>query len=126
MNGNSEDVVYKYYQAYCDSDRESIEEVVGDEFYFTSPTDNKIDRVSYFKHCWPNNRTISDFKFIRVLPDGDSVVVTYEGVSLKGNKFRNTEVLTLKNNKVVEVEVYFGWSIPHEVEKGKTKMNHSK
>jgi len=27
---------------------------------------------------------------------------------------RNTEIFTLRNGKIVDVEVYFGWSIPHE------------
>ena len=35
-----------------------------------------------------------------------------------GGRFRNTEIITLRNGKITEVEVYFGWSIPHEAKPG--------
>ena len=44
--------------------------------------------------------------------------VTYEGRRSTGNPFRNTEIMTLRNGKIVEVEVYFGWSIPHKAKLG--------
>lgn len=31
-----------------------------------------------------------------------------------GGRFRNTEILTVPNQQIVETEVYFGWSIPHK------------
>jgi hypothetical protein len=33
-------------------------------------------------------------------------------------RFRNTEILTVRNGKIVEAEVYFGWTIPHEAAEG--------
>ena len=30
----------------------------------------------------------------------------------------NTEILKVRDGKIVEVEVYFGWSVPHEVPAG--------
>ena len=45
---------------------------------------------------------------------GEQVFVTYEGQG-KQTRFRNTEVLTLRDGKIAEIEVYFGWSVPHEV-----------
>ena len=35
-----------------------------------------------------------------------------------GKPLRNTEIVTVRNGKIVEVEVYFGWSIPHEAPAG--------
>ena len=58
------------------------------------------------------------FDFINLVPDGDRVFATYEGRSTNGKRFRNTEVLTVREGKIVEVEVYFGWSIPHEAQAG--------
>ena len=42
----------------------------------------------------------------------------YEGRNTSGKIFRNTEVLTVRNEKIVEVEVYFGWSNPHKAQAG--------
>ena len=44
--------------------------------------------------------------------------VTYEGEDNTGRRFRNTEILTVRDDKIVEAEVYFGWSIPHGAPRG--------
>ena len=106
------------YEAYVRKDRAAIEELIDAEFHFTSPLDNRIDRKTYFERCWPNNEHIVRFEFIHVLPHGEKVFVTYEGTNTSGHGFRNTEILTVRQEKIVEVEVYFGWSIPHEAPEG--------
>jgi len=107
------------YQAYVDKDRALIESLVGEDFHFTSPLDNRLDRATYFARCWPNSRAITGFKLVRCVHDGDDkVFVTYEGRSHAAKAFRNTEVLTIRGGKLLEAEVYFGWSLPHEAPAG--------
>jgi hypothetical protein len=48
----------------------------------------------------------------------DRAFVSYEGRTLSGERFRNTEILTVRDGKIVDVEVYFGWSIPHKAPEG--------
>ena len=48
----------------------------------------------------------------------DRAFVTYEGRATSGKRFRNTEVLTIRDGIIIEAEVYFGWSIPHEAADG--------
>jgi len=111
-------VAKKSYRAYVDKDRAAIEGLIADDFHFTSPLDNRIDRRTYFARCWPNSEWLMDFKFVHLVQDGSRVFVTYEGASARGNRFRNTEILTTRDGKIVDVEVYFGWSIPHEAPPG--------
>ncbi|MGH6850313.1 MAG: nuclear transport factor 2 family protein [Methylocella sp.] len=106
------------YKAYVDKDRAAIEALIADDFHFTSPLDNRIDRATYFARCWPNSATLAGFDLIHIVPDGDLVFVTYEGRSTSGKRFRNSEVLTVHDGKIVNVEVYFGWAIPHEAAEG--------
>jgi hypothetical protein len=48
---------------------------------------------------------------------GEQVFVTYEGQS-KQARFRNTEILTVRDGRIATIEVYFGWNVPHEVPAG--------
>jgi ketosteroid isomerase-like protein len=107
-------VARRSYQAYVDKDRSAVERLIAEDFHFSSPLDNRIDRKTYFARCWPNSENIADFEFIYLVRDGDRVFVTYEGRSSNNKIFRNTEILTVQHGKLVSVEVYFGWSLPHE------------
>lgn len=111
-------VAKRSYKAYVDKDRAAIEQLIAPDFHFSSPLDNRIDRQTYFARCWPNSAWLRDFKFVHLLEDGDRVFVTYEGSSDRGKAFRNTEILTIRDGKIVDVEVYFGWSIPHDAPAG--------
>jgi ketosteroid isomerase-like protein len=106
------------YEAYVTKDRASIEKLLAEDFHFSSPLDNRLDRATYLRRCWPNSATTAGFDFIHLVPDGDRVFVTYVGRNDNGRRFRNTEIVTLRGNQIVEVEVYFGWSIPHEAPAG--------
>jgi len=49
-------------QAYADKDRATIEALIDDDFHFTSPLDNALDRATYFKICWPNSAAMMSFE----------------------------------------------------------------
>jgi ketosteroid isomerase-like protein len=111
-------IVKKSYQAYVDKDRAAIEAVIAEDFHFTSPLDNRLDRKTYFERCWPNSKTTSGFEYKHLVQDGDRVFVTYEGTGATGKRFCNTEILTVRDGKITDAEVYFGWTIPHEAKDG--------
>jgi hypothetical protein len=106
------------YRAYVDKDRSAIERLIAEDFHFTSPLDNRIDRNTYFERCWPNSESTADFTFVHLVQQGERVFVTYEGRNAGGNSFRNTEILTVRKGKLVDAEVYFGWSLPHPAAAG--------
>lgn len=80
--------------------------------------DNRLDRETYFRRCWPNSNTIEGFDIIHLCTDGDRVFVTYEGRNTNGHRFRNSEILTIRDHHIVDVEVYFGWPLPHRAPQG--------
>ena len=105
-------------QAYVDKDRQAIEGLVADEFHFTSPLDNKLDRATYFNRCWPNSKSMDSASVSEQSADlGDRAFVVYEAVA-NGKRFRNCEMHTTCNGKLVSVEVYFGWNLPHPAPEG--------
>ena len=100
------------YGAYESGDRRAIEELLTDDFTFYSPPDPGIDRATYFERCWPNAELIEAFDFKRLAEVDDEVIVTYESTKkTDGSRFRNTEVLTFRGEKICKAEVYFGWDL---------------
>jgi ketosteroid isomerase-like protein len=118
MSMDPQEIARRSYQAYVNSDRPAIEALIADDFHFTSPLDNRIDRTTYFERCWPNNESIVGFDFVHIVSHGDRVFVTYEGRNKSGKRFRNSEILTIRDAKLIDVEVYFGWNVPHEAPVG--------
>ena len=112
-------VVRACFQSYADKDRATIESLIAEDFHFTSPLDNRINRKTYFERCWPNSETMSAIDIKRLIVSGDRAFVTYEARADDGRRFRNTELFTVQDGKISDVEVYFGWSIPHEAPAGK-------
>ena len=117
MKKDSVAIARACYEAYVTKDRAAIEALLAEDFHFTSPLDNRLDRATYFERCWPNSETTEGFDFIHLIPGGDRVFVTYEGRA-RGSRFRNTEILTVRGDQITEAEVYFGWSLPHKAPSG--------
>jgi ketosteroid isomerase-like protein len=118
MENDPISIARRSYEAFANKDRPAIERVIANDFHFTSPLDNRIDRKTFFERCWPNSQNITGFDFVSLVADGARVFVTYEGRSAIGKRFRNTEIVTVRDGLIVDVEVYFGWSIPQDAPPG--------
>jgi hypothetical protein len=53
------ELVRKYYGAYQARNRKTLEDGLADDFTFTSPYDDKIDKATYFERCWPNSQRMT-------------------------------------------------------------------
>jgi ketosteroid isomerase-like protein len=96
------------YRAYETNDRATIESLIAEDFTFTSPYDEAIDRNAYFERCWPNHHTTAKINVQRISIDGNSAYVTYLNTCTDGRTFNNTEYLTFNGGKIASVEVFFG------------------
>lgn len=99
------------YEAFAAGDRDVIESTFTEGFRFSSPLDVGLDRDGYFERCWPGAGQGQRFDFVRMVQDGDAVLVTYEMTQPDGTRGRNTEILTFEGDRIREAEVYFGWSL---------------
>ena len=102
------DLVRKYYSAYESKDRKALEDLLSDDFTFSSPLDDRIDRAVYFKRCWPNSAKVRAFRIETLFEKGGEACVRYECEHKSGARFRNTEFFKIERNKIKEVDVYFG------------------
>ncbi|MDT7529595.1 nuclear transport factor 2 family protein [Sphingopyxis sp. SE2] len=109
------------FQAYVDDDRAAIEALIADDLVFTSPYDNGIGRETYFTLCWPNHERMAGVDIVRAIESGNEALLTYVGRMKDGRASRNTEIFTIRDGRIHAVEVYFGWSIPHDAAPGQHK-----
>ena len=59
----------------------------GDDFSFTSPYDDSIDKPTYFERCWKNSDWIERHELEKIFVDGDEAFVTYRCVAKGGRTF---------------------------------------
>jgi ketosteroid isomerase-like protein len=111
MNDDRLERVRELYEAFAAGDRASVEAILTDDFRFSSPVDPDLDRADYFERCWPGSGQSQQFDFVRIVKDGDEVIVTYEMIGRDGTRGRNTEVLTFAGDRIRRAEVYFGWAL---------------
>jgi ketosteroid isomerase-like protein len=98
----------QYYRAFEVRDRAFFETHLREDFTFTSPFDDRIDRETYFERCWPNGERLLHFHFDAIAVNGDTVFVLYRCETKSGDTFRNTEILTFERNRLKSVDVFFG------------------
>lgn len=105
---NATDLVRKYFAVFHARDRASAEAMLSDDFTFSSPLDDKIDKAAYFERCWPNADHQSGLQLEKVFGEGDEAFVTYSCPRPDGTSFRNTEFFRTRDGQITQVEVYFG------------------
>jgi ketosteroid isomerase-like protein len=96
------------FAAYLANDRKAVEDHLADDFTFTSPYDDQIDKATYFERCWKNSDWIERHELEKILVEGDEAFVTYKCMARGGKSFRNTEFFAFAGNKIRRIDVYFG------------------
>ena len=115
MNGSRSDIVRAIFAAYLAGDRQTVEDCLADDFRFTSPYDDRIDRKTYFERCWRDTGWIERHELEKILVEGDEAFVTYKCLAKGGKSFRNTEFFAFAGDKVKSIDVYFGASYQNDV-----------
>ena len=102
MPPSNADTVRAFFRSFLAQDRAAAERLVADEFVFTSPQDDHIDRATFFDR-------FKDHQLLEVVPtDGDDVFVLYEYELEGGQRHRNAEVITVRDGRITETQVFFG------------------
>jgi ketosteroid isomerase-like protein len=102
------EIIRAIFAAYMSNDRKIVEDALADDFRFTSPYDDEIDKATYFERCWRNSDWIERHELERIFVEGDQAFVTYKCTAKGGRNFRNTEFFTFDCDKVKRIDVYFG------------------
>jgi ketosteroid isomerase-like protein len=109
---NRPGLVKQFYEAFSkQADRDFVEDLLAPNFSFSAPPDPFLDRDEFFEKCWPAGHNLKDIKYVRVIEHADEVIVTHEYVKPDGIRGCNTDIITFADDKIIRLEVYFGWDI---------------
>jgi len=102
------EMIWKLFAAYMANDRKAVEDAFTDDFRFTTPYDDAIDKATYFERCWRVSDWIERQQLEKILVEGDEAFVTYRCVAKDGKDFRNTEFFVFEGGRIKRIDVYFG------------------
>ncbi len=101
-------IIRAIFAAYLSNDRKAVEDAFTDDFRFTSPYDDEIDKATYFVRCWRVADWIERHELEKILVEGNEAFVTYKCLAKDGRSFRNTEFFSFAGDKIKRIDVYFG------------------
>jgi len=107
-SGNKTEIIRRLFAAYLADDRKAVEAAFTDDFRFTSPYDDEIDKATYFERCWRVSDWIERQDLERIMVEGEAAFVTYRCVAKGGKSFRNTEAYAFAGDRIRRIDVYFG------------------
>lgn len=107
------DVVRAAFAAYLAQDTSAARPLYAEDFTFTSPQDDGIDKAAFFERCFPTAGRLRSQEVLELVDVGaDGVFLLYEYELITGGTHRNAEFLTLRGGVIVEAQVFFGGRVP--------------
>src|SRR3981081_451136 len=100
MSHNKSELIRALFAAYRANDRASVENSFTEDFRFTSPYDDAIDKATYFERCWRVSDWIERQQLEKIFVEGGEAFVTYEVATRDGKRFRNTEFFRLDGARI--------------------------
>ncbi|MCX5558095.1 nuclear transport factor 2 family protein [Streptomyces sp. NBC_00038] len=106
------EAAFRYYRS---QDRDAAFVLYADDFSFTSPRDDHIDKAAFFELCFPTADRFKEQRLLHVTPaDEELVLVHYEYELTTGGRYRNVEAITVRDGLIQEVQVFFGGEVGGE------------
>lgn len=108
MSNDPDRLIRDLFAAYLADDRQRVADALAEDFCFSSPFDDALDKAAYFERCWKDTGWIARHDIERIFVRGEEAFVTYLCLAIDGRSFRNTEFFAFAGGKVRRIEVYFG------------------
>jgi len=106
------DIIRAAFDAYLAQDRDTAERLLAEDFSFTSPQDDHIDKAAYMQRCFPTTGRLISQEILELVSAGaDGVFILYEYELKTGDRHRNTEYITVRDGQLVETQVFFGGQV---------------
>ena len=111
MTRPPQETVLEFMRAFREQDASLALSLVADDFTFTSPQDDHLDRDTWLQRCFPTaDHFDAPATTLQIVETGGVVLHRYE-YSVDGRTYRNVEASRVQDGLVQEVEVYFGGAV---------------
>jgi ketosteroid isomerase-like protein len=110
LSPKNNETIRKWYAAWEKKDWRPVDNLLTDDFTFSSAAgDDHISKSTFKAQCWETQIDfIERFELQRVFGNGNEAFVMYVCRTKNGKTFRNVEYLRLRDDKVEAIECYFG------------------
>jgi|SRR5271154_6460712 hypothetical protein len=110
QNSTNEEIVRKWYAAWTQKEWGPVDNLLADNFTFSSAAgDDHISKSAFKEQCWKTQiNFIKRFDLERVATGTDDAFVKYLCYTTNGKSLRNVEYLRIKDGKLQSIECYFG------------------
>ena len=103
------EVVRRMFEAYLSGDEAVARELLAEDYTFTSPQDDHIDRAAVLARCVPTAERGRWQEIRELVPAGEGrAFVLYEYELKTGERHRNVEHAVVRDGRLVETHVFFG------------------
>jgi ketosteroid isomerase-like protein len=103
------DVVRTMFEAYLSQDADTAMRLLADDFVFTSPQDDHIDKAAFMERCFPTADRVVSQEIVELVPaSGSAVFIMYEYELKTGERHRNVEYIIVRDDRLAETQVFFG------------------
>lgn len=100
--------IRRCFSAWETNDRAALEPLLADDFTFSSPNDDHLNKQEYWEICWPGCVKIKSIDIEKLFQQANEAFVRYVGQLVDGTRFRNVEHFTFDGDRIKAVDVYFG------------------
>jgi len=99
--------IEKIFKAWETRDWDFVASGLAEDFTFTSPYDDHINKKEFKEKCWDTIKEIGEFEIVTIV-EGDSEAFVRCRNTLNGEKVQNAEQFIFESDKLKEVVVFFG------------------
>lgn len=114
MTTSKREVIVAAFEHYRSRNLDAAWPLYSEDFRFTSPQDDHIDKAAFFERCFPTASRVTRHETIHLTSaDAESSFVMYEyelgaDTESPGAVHRNVELITVRGGQITEVQVFFG------------------
>ena len=108
QGGENEKAVKAYYSGFETHNWNLVASQLAKGFTFTTPINDHISAKEFKDSCWGTNRFFKNVKFIKMIENGNDVILLVEINTTDNKVVRNVDIYTFSAGKIKSIEVFFG------------------